>query len=166
MTPWAELLRYEDRRTRLRALMMRYPLWAIHVALAEEPLALTFGNAEQFGLNPGDLVADDQGPCRALADGFRRGGPEAFIAPSAALPGTRNLVLLGERVMIGFERIPIEDVDVPAALAAQEGRCPDGLWHRVHYRGAGVVHPALEAWAEGEEYCFDEPVITLGSFVV
>ena len=29
LTPWAELLRNEDRRTRERAVLVRYPLWEI-----------------------------------------------------------------------------------------------------------------------------------------
>ena len=33
LTPWAELLRSEDRRTRDRAILMRYPLWAIRAQL-------------------------------------------------------------------------------------------------------------------------------------
>src|SRR3954469_463924 len=75
LTPWAELLRNEDRRTRERALLMRYPLWALRLQLEDEPFELTFENAGRFGLSPGDLVADDHGPCRALARAFRRGGP-------------------------------------------------------------------------------------------
>jgi hypothetical protein len=166
MTPWAELLRYEDRRTRDRALLMRYPLWALKVTLEDAPLELSFDNAPDYGLQPEDLVADVQGPCQGLADQFRRDGVNAFIAPSAALPGTRNLVVLGERVMIGFEHVPIDEVDLPTAMASQAGRCPEGLWGVTHYRATGTPHPAFDAWQLGEEYVFAEPEITGGSLVV
>src|SRR3954447_7221650 len=79
MTPWAELLRNEERRTRDRALLMRYQLWVIRAQLEEEPFELTFDSASQFGLNPEDLVADAHGPCRALAEAFRADGPPAFF---------------------------------------------------------------------------------------
>ena len=116
LTPWAELLRNEDRRTRERAVLMRYPLWAIRVLLEEEPFVLTFDNADEFGLTAEDLVADDHGPCRALAQAFRQNGPQAFPAPSAALPGTTNLVVLEPRVLAPWNQIPLDEVDWPGRM--------------------------------------------------
>jgi hypothetical protein len=162
-TPWAELLRNEDRRTRERALLMRYPLWAIRVRLAEAPLALTFDSATAYGLGPEDLVADDQAPCRALADRFRAAGPSAFLAPSAALPGTTNLVVLEPRVVVSWSIEPLDDLDWPAALGAQDGRCPEGLWDHVHFRGTRAAHPSLAAWRRGEELVFSEPEVSSAS---
>jgi RES domain-containing protein len=160
MTPWAEILRNEDRRTRDRALMLRYPLWAVRVELAEEPMELSFASATEYGLNPEDLVADDQSVCRAFAEGLRDGGERyALIAPSAALPGTRNLVILEPAVITFYDAEPIGREDLPTARAAQDGRCPDGLWDLVHYRGAETPHPALEAWSNGDEHAFEEPPI-------
>jgi hypothetical protein len=160
LTPWAELLRNEDRRTRERALLMRYPLWALRVTVAEAPLELTFDNAAEFGLAPADLVADDHGPCRALADAFRAAGPKAFIAPSAALPGTTNLVVLEPRVLAPWIPVALDELDLPGTLTAQDGRCPEGLWERVHYRAARTRHAALEAWERGEPFSFEEPAVT------
>ena len=161
LTPWAELLRNEDRRTRERALSLRYPLWVLRVSLPDDPFELSFDSAPEVGLSAEDLVADDYERCHEFADAFRREGHAAFIAPSAALPGTRNLVLLGEKAMVGLEQVPLEDVDIPVALAAQGGRCAEGLWDSVHYRGAGPVHAALEAWHQGREHVFDEPEVTM-----
>jgi RES domain-containing protein len=163
MTPWAELLRNEDRRTRERALLMRYPLWALRVQLAEDPIELTFDAAGDFGLAAEDLVSDDQGPCRALARAFRHGGPTAFVAPSAALPGTKNLVVLEPRVLAPWDQAPIADVDWPGSLASQDGRCPEGLWDLVHHRAGGTKHPALEAWENGDDYVFAEPEVSTAS---
>ena len=163
LTPWAELLRNEDRRTRERALLMRYPLWAVRVQLDDEPFELRFDNAEQFGLSPDDLVADDHGPCRALAHAFRRDGPSAFIAPSAALPGTRNLVVLEPRVLAPWNQRPLDEIDWPGSLTSQDGRCPEGLWDVVHYRQAETKHAALEAWENGQEFVFEEPEVSTAS---
>lgn len=157
LAPWAELLRNEDRRTRERALLMRYPLWAIRVELAEEPFALTFDSAADVGLDPVDLVADDQRACRALAAAFRANGPHAFLAPSAALPGTTSLVVLEPRVLTSWVAEPIDEQDWPGSLAAQDGRCPDGLWDVVHYREAATVHQAYDAWTRGATFTVSEP---------
>jgi RES domain len=163
LTPWAELLRNEDRRTRERALLMRYPLWAIRVQLAEEPFELTFDNAGEFGLAPEDLIADDHGACRALADAFRAGGRHAFYAPSAALPGTKNLIVLEPRVLASWVPVPIDELDWPVSLASQDGRCPEGLWDLVHYRDSPMPHAALDAWADGMDCVFEEPAVTTAS---
>lgn len=160
LTPWAELLRNEDRGTRERALLMRYPLWAIRVRLDAPPLELTFASAGDFGLEPEDLVADDHGPCRALADRWRASGPRAFLAPSAALPGTTNLVVLEPRVLVSWLVEPVDAQDWPGSLAAQDGRCPEGLWELVHPRAARRPHPALRAWRDGEPFAFEEPAVS------
>jgi hypothetical protein len=163
LTPWAELLRNEDRRTARRALLMRYPLWAVRIALADAPFELTFDNAGEFGLAPEDLVADDHGPCRALAQAFRGAGPAAFLTPSAALPGTTNLVVLEPRVLAPWNQTPIDEIDWPGSLTSQDGRCPEGLWDLVHYRGSGTAHAALEAWRGGDDFMFEEPEVSTAS---
>ena len=160
LTPWAELLRNEDRRTRDRAILMRYPLWAIRVEIEDDPFDLTFDNAADFGLNPSDLVDDDHGPCRALAQAFRAGGPTAFTAPSAALPGTTNLIVLAPRVLVSWNQVPLDDVDWPGSMTAQDGRCPEGLWDQVHFRSVGTKHSGLEAWEQGDTFEYDEPEVS------
>jgi RES domain-containing protein len=163
LTPWAELVRNEDRRTREQAVLMRYPLWALRLRFDEPPLELTFDSARDFGLNAEDLVADDHAPCRALAQTFRDGGPNAFIAPSAALPGTKNLVVLEPQVLVPWNQIPIDEIDWPGSLTSQDGRCPEGLWDLVHYRATGTKHAALEAWARDEDFMFEEPPVSTSS---
>jgi hypothetical protein len=163
LTPWAELLRNEDRRTREQAVLMRYPLWALRLELEAAPPELTFDTAADFGLDATDLVADDHRPCRALAQAFRDGGPHAFMAPSAALPGTKNLIVLEPRVLVAWNQVPIDELDWPGSLASQDGRCPDGLWDLVHYRATRTRHAALEAWERGEDFVFEEPPVTPSS---
>jgi RES domain len=163
LTPWAELLRNEDRRTREQAVLMRYPLWALRLRFDEPPPELTFDKAREFGLNPDDLVADDHAPCRALAQTFRASGPGTFIAPSAALPGTKNLVVLEPHVLAPWNEVPIDEIDWPGSLASQDGRCPEGLWDLVHYRGTGRKHAGLEAWENGDDLMFEEPQVSTSS---
>ena len=160
LTPWAEILRNEDRRTPDRAVLLRYPLWAIRAQLADEPFALTFENAADFGLSAGDLVDDKMAPCQALADAFRSGGPRSFTAPSAALPGTTNLVVLEPRVLVSWNQVPFDEVDWPGSVTSQDGRCPDGVWESVHYRNSGAKHPGLDAWEQGEMFAFEEPAVS------
>ena len=160
LTPWAELLRNEDRRTRERAVLMRYPLWAIRAQLEDEPFHLTFDNAGDLGLTATDLVDDDWERCRALGEAFRAGGPRAFTAPSAALPGTTNLIVLEPRVLVSYNQVPYDDLDWPGSMTAQDGRCPEGLWELVHYRASGAKHPALDAWERGEAFAFEEPGVS------
>jgi RES domain-containing protein len=162
MTPWAEVLRNQDRRTCDRALLLRAPLWAVKVELSEDPLEISFENAASLGLEPDDLVADDQSRCRDLARRFRADpdAPRTLAVPSAALPGTTNLVLLDPYVAASYQLVPIAPEDLPVAMAAQDGRCPEGLWDLVHYRDTPTPHPALAAWQDGEEELqFEEPSI-------
>jgi RES domain-containing protein len=168
MTPWAELLRNEDRRDRGRALLLRAPLWAVKALLDEDPFDVTFDTASDLGITPEDLVSDDQAACRALAQRFREDsdGPRAFVAPSAALPGTRNLVLLDPFVALSYELSPVAPEDIPVAMAAQDGRCPEGLWDLVHYRSTLITHPALDAWHSGDEFEFMEPPVALAALTV
>jgi RES domain len=163
LTPWAELLRNEDRRTREQAVLMRYPLWALRLRFDEPPLELTFDNVRDFGLDADNLVADDHAPCRALAQTFRAGGPSTFIAPSAALPGTKNLVVLEPHVLAPWNQVPIDEIDWPGSLASQDGRCPEGLWDLVHYRGTGRKHAGFEAWENGDDLMFEEPQVSTSS---
>jgi hypothetical protein len=163
LTPWAELLRNEERRTREQAVLMRYPLWALRLRFDEPPLELTFENAPDFGVNAEDLVADDHTPCRTLAQTFRNGGPSAFIAPSAALPGTKNLVVIEPHVLVSWNQIPIDEIDWPGSLASQDGRCPEGLWDLVHYRATRRKHAGLEAWEDGDDFMFEEPQVSTSS---
>jgi RES domain-containing protein len=161
MTPWAELLRNQDRRTRDRALLLRVPLWAVKVELSEGPLEISFETAASLELEPDDLVADDHTQCRDLARRFRADpdAPRALAVPSAALPGTTNLVLLDPFVAASYQLAPIAPEDLPVALAAQDGRCPEGLWDLVHYRDTPTPHAALAAWQDGDELQFEEPPI-------
>ena len=87
-----------------------------------------------------------------------------FLAPSAALPGTTNLVVLEPRVLTSWSAEPVDELDWPGCLAAQDGRCPEGLWELVRYRGQTLAAPGLRApGATGEPLVFTEPEVTMAS---
>lgn len=49
--------------------------------------------AAKWGLGTGDLVDDDWSACHTAARRLRAAGVDTIRVPSAALPGTENLVL-------------------------------------------------------------------------
>jgi hypothetical protein len=163
LTPWAEMLRGLGVSDPAEVSGVRPPLWVARVPLAEDDvIELTFDSADGYGLAAHDLVGDDYGPCQAFASGLRGdpAAPKAIVVPSAALPGTRNLVLLGERVISPLLLEPIDTViDTPAAIAAIRGRVPLTLPTVVPVRNAGAPHPALAAWERQDNYDFTEPLL-------
>lgn len=158
LTPWAEFLRAQDRRTlsRLREMRLRY--WVLKVNV-DSCLELTFESAHLFDLQPEDLISDDHGPCREFAEKCRHdsGMPSALLVPSAALPGTRNLVVLGPQVLSPYESEPIDEGDVPGAVAAEDALSLDLLLPKVRFRGE--PHDEFEAWKAGRDFLFSEPII-------
>jgi hypothetical protein len=157
--PWAELLRGHDLRTEAQAAAVRARTWALRLEVDDLP-EITFDNASDHGIAPRELVANDPRPCWALADRLRAAGAAGAIVPSAALPGTRNIVLFGPRVAAPYLVGPVDLVDVPASVTAEDGRPPGSLLALVRF--VGEQHAALRAWRRGREFVFDEPGWELG----
>lgn len=151
--PLAELMRKDDLRTEAQVLAVRARTWVLKVDVGEVP-EITFDNAGDFGIGAPELVADDPEPCRALADRLRT-EVAGVLVPSAALPGTRNVVLLGPRVAGPYLVEPISPIDVPAGITAHGGRPIRTLIGLVRYRRDR--HGALEAWRRGDDRLFEEP---------
>ena len=115
-----------------------------------------FAEAAEHGLRPGDLVSDDLRACHRLADRLRAAGAPGAIVPSAALPGTDNVVLFGERAASPYLVDPLgrgrrPGLARPRTAAGRRSACST----RVRRRGA--PHAALEAWRAGEPFRFREP---------
>jgi hypothetical protein len=159
LTPWAEMARNTHRSSEVLIAELRLPLWILRITLVEDPLELDFNTAPTWGLSPEDVVADDHSPCRAFADRLRNDpdAPKTFVAPSAALPGTRNLVILEPRVSFPYQAEPIDEGDVPLSLAAEEAVAPQGLASMLHLINAGQDQQGLEAWRAGNEFMFRQP---------
>jgi hypothetical protein len=155
--PLAELMRNAELRSpdQLRAVSTR--TWALEVPIEALP-EITFATAEQFSISAEQLVGDDYSPCQDLAARLRA-DIDGLIVPSAALPGTRNVVLFGPRVAAPYLTRPVGVVDVPASITADGARPPGSL--RALVRFAGDRHTALDAWRSGTEFLFAEPDWTL-----
>jgi hypothetical protein len=48
-------------------------------------------------------------------------------------------------------------------LTGQDGRCPEGLWDLVHFTAAGVAHPVLQAYIDGDDFEFVQPPVSAAS---
>jgi hypothetical protein len=155
--PLAELMRNAELRSpeQLRAVTTR--TWALEVPVNALP-EITFDTAERFEITAEELVGDDHGPCQELANRFR-GRLPGVIVPSAALPGTRNVVLFGPRVAAPYLTRPVSALDIPASITADGARPPGSLRSLVCF--AGDAHTALDAWRSGIEFRFTEPDWTL-----
>jgi RES domain-containing protein len=152
--PWAEYLRANDLRDPAGLVEHRLRIWALRIQLAEVT-RIDFLNAREFGLHePEDLVSDDHSACRALGERLRTdpGAPKAICVPSAALPGTENIVIFGERVQIPYSWSPISAIDIPACVIAERSEPPPGAVPLVRY--VGDPHPGFDAWREGRAYRF------------
>lgn len=153
---WAEYLRWHGLRSAVDLAEIRLGVWAIRVTV-NEILTITFDNAGEIGLTAEDLVSEDWSACQAAADRLRadRAAPRVLQVPSAALPGTRNVVILGPRVALPYTADPQGSVDLPLTLAAAGARPPTSLVDLVRYRDD--PHAELVAWARGERYRLPEP---------
>ncbi|HET8778171.1 MAG TPA: RES family NAD+ phosphorylase [Candidatus Limnocylindria bacterium] len=151
--PFAELMRRADLRTAEQVRGVRMRAWALEVPIEDLP-EITFDSADQFGITAEDLVSDDHSACQQLA-GVLRGQMPGMIVPSAALPGTRNVVLFGPRVAAPYLIRPVSSLDVPASVTAEHGQPPTSLLALVRF--VGQLHPALAAWEHGTDFRFVEP---------
>ena len=157
--PWAEMLRWDDRRTESEAAELSTRLWSVRVVLTAPPREITFDDAVSLGIDAADLVSEDYTVCQELADEARRRGESALIVPSAALPGTETVVILGPRVLSPWQFPPIDiQVDVPAAVAGDRAGAPLAVLPHVRWRGD--PHRQLVAWKAGAAPQFLEPVPT------
>lgn len=162
LTPWAEYLRRENWRTREELERIAGRLWCVRLGLPDDTVELTFNTAPDYDLAPEDLVSADHTRCRDWAERWRHadGVPQTVVVPSAALPGTRNIVIFGPRVRMPYLADPLDPaVDVPAAVAAESARPPLNLPELVCYRGD--QHAGLTAWRRG----IDPPPVDLPASV-
>jgi RES domain-containing protein len=154
LTPWAEKVRGMDCGTLDEALDLRMPYWALRLVLDEAPLRLDFDLASSgsHGISPEELISDDHAPCRALADRLRSDpdAPKMIRVPSAALPGTENIVIFGARKAIEYSRAPRRALHLPASVCNVDGRPASALFPFIRQRGE--PHQGYEHWTEGEEF--------------
>jgi RES domain-containing protein len=136
--PHAEAMRLFDAKTVDVARTLDLRTWAVHLTtdgLVEVPFS-------------DELVADDYAACQVLADTLRAEGHAGAIVPSAALPGTRNVVLFGGRVTSPYEQVEVRPFELRASITGEHGSALASLVRLVRFRGAS--HP-------GGEFVFREP---------
>jgi hypothetical protein len=151
--PLAELMRNADLRSEPQVRAVRTRTWVLEVPLDNLP-EIGFDSADQFGIAAEELVADDHGACRRLAARLRT-TIRGIVVPSAALPGTHNVVLFGPRVAAPYLVEPVSTLDVPTSITAEAGRPLTSLLDIVRF--VGDPHGALDAWQQGRSFSFAEP---------
>lgn len=151
--PLAEFMRANDLRSPEQVRQVRQRIWALRLEI-DGLLEVTLSNADDLGLEASSLVADDPGRCQELG-GRLRDEVSGTVVPSAALPGTRNVVLFGPRVGSPYLLEPISAVDVPASITGHAARPILSLLDVVRFKSD--PHSELEAFRRGDEFEFDEP---------
>ena len=89
LTPWAEVLRAQNVRDPVDAGSFYLRPWVGIIQLPADTVHLSFDAAPDHDLDPDALIDDDWSRCQNWVHAVR---PAALVAPSAALPGTENLV--------------------------------------------------------------------------
>lgn len=156
--PTAEVLRHQLRGPDLdRADTILANLWAVLVD-AEGSTDITFDNcASDHGITPAELVGDDYEPTQALATRLRDAGVQGFTVPSAALPGTDNLILFGPRVSHPYLDVPVTPDECPTGHLSDGTRPAREVVPLVRFTGA--PHAALDAWMTTGTYeKLDDPL--------
>lgn len=132
-------------------------LWTAVVDV--EPTQVDFDDCATYGLTPDELVGDDYGPTQVLANTVRSKGANAMIVPSAALPGTHNLILFGVCLLNPFLGTPFAPEEIPTGHLTDAARPAAEVAGYVRWRGA--PHSAVQQWKTTGRYdLFDDPAAT------
>ncbi len=130
-------------------------LWAATVDV-KDVIRIDFGDCADYGLTPDELVGDDYAPTQILADVVRGTQASAMMVPSAALPGTQNLILFGVRVLNPFLSKPISPEEIPTGHLSDGARAPAEV--APYVRWFGTPHKSVEQWKTTGSYeLFDDP---------
>jgi RES domain len=133
-------------------------LWTAVVDV-DDVAGVDFDDCARYGLTPDELVGDDYTRTQALAGVLRATGATAMVAPSAALPGSHNLILFGVRVLNPFLGEPLTPEEVPNGHLTDGARPPAEV--APHVRWFGAPHRAVEQWKLTGSYdLFDDPIAT------
>jgi RES domain len=130
-------------------------LWAAAIDV-DDVTRIDFGGADNYGCSPDELVGDDYAPTQLLAERVQAAGAAAMIVPSAALPGTDNLIIFGIRVLHPYLWQPITPEELPTGHLSDAARPASEV--AAHVRWYGTPHTAVEQWkATGAYDRFDDP---------
>ncbi len=159
MGPLAEQARHAGTHTVEELRQLRRNVFALRVRL-ERLMVLDFDRAAALDLDPAALVGppSSYAVCsRWLGETLRSSpGVQGLLVPSAALPGTETLVVLGKRHPFPYLSAPRRAADIPCAAAARDAHAVTSLSGVVR-RLEATEHPALDAWRRGDPYDFMQP---------
>lgn len=145
LTPWAETLRFHGVTDPDEAREWFQRPWVASLVLPDDTLEIDFDNAAHHGLDPDALIDDDHARCQQWTAALN---VSAIVVPSAALPGTRNIVAFGPRVRARYGVAPIDPgLDVPCDPVADLSVVVADLLAHIRWRGA--PHAGYQAWLAG-----------------
>jgi hypothetical protein len=156
--PWAEFLRWNFIGPPPHLDGVRQRVWAARFTFDNgELLELTYDWARTSSrIAPDDLVSDNHTGCQAFAE-WARSHYTAMVVPSAALPGTQNLVVFGTRTASPYQLPPVDrTIDVPASVVAEKARPPSDL--AAYVRFLGQPHAEFTEWLAGRPYVAPAPL--------
>jgi hypothetical protein len=131
-------------------------LWAAVIDI-DDVTRVDFADCERYGHTADELVGDDYTATQALGDDVRASGATAMVVPSAALPGTHNLVVFGVRLLYPFLWEPLMPEEIPTGHLSDGARAAAEVVS--HVRWFGTVHTAAEQYkATGAYDLFDDPM--------
>lgn len=133
-------------------------LWTAIIELPDA-IAIDFANCTNYSITPDELVGEDYAPTQQLAETVRQSGSPAMIVPSAALPGTHNLIVFGARVTHPYLHPARTIEEVPTGHLTDGARPADEVI--AHVRWHGEPHSAAEQFkATGRYQRFSDPLPT------
>ena len=136
---------------------LRLRMWAATTDL-DGLTRVTFDDAAEHGIHPESLVAEDYTATQALARRLRASGSPGLVVPSAALPGTTNVVLFGPRILSPYLWEPIDPEQVPTAHIADAAPPPE-VYPLVRHRGTD--HESWVEWMQtGRAVVFIDPPVS------
>jgi hypothetical protein len=131
-------------------------LWAAVIDI-DDVTRVDFADCERYGHTADELVGDDYTATQALGDDVRASGATAMVVPSAALPGTHNLVVFGVRLLYPFLWEPLMPEEISTGHLSDGARAAAEVVS--HVRWFGTVHTAAEQYkATGAYDLFDDPM--------
>jgi hypothetical protein len=159
MGPLAEQARHAGALDADGLRQLRRNVFALRIGL-DRVLDLDFTAADAAGLAPEALVGPPSGypACSSWLGDILREMPQlqALLVPSAALPGTRTLAIVGKRHPFPYLSAPRRAQDVPCAATGLDAHAVTSLVGSIRPLEA-TEHPELEAWRQGREYRFVQP---------
>jgi hypothetical protein len=131
-------------------------LWTAVIDI-DDVTTVDFADSGRYGCTADELVGDDYTATQTLAGAVNASGATAMVVPSAALPGTDNLIVLGVRLLHPFLWEPLMPEEVRTGHLTDAACAPAEV--APHVRWFSAPHSAAEQWkATGTYDRFDDPI--------